>query len=822
MTKQISLAVRALVEHMSRSGDLVLDFFGAGRQVEGTLAHQLVQDKRPKEYQREVTISLAVERGDYLIDIGGRIDGVFRYPNRIIIEEIKSTTKSLKSIEEAGKIKSTSPGHGTGADQPRDTATNKIEHTPGNDRHWGQLKIYCYIFALQENLETVDARLTYYQVNTEESLEIDREFSFAELETFIYSLIDRFINWSDALEKWQGLRNDTAEKLEFPFRKYRPGQRKMALGIYHTIEANDQLIVQAPTGIGKTMAALFPAIKAMGRELCGKIFYLTARTTGKTVAEKALQELREKGLRFRALTLTAKERACFSPDCACNGEECEFAKGYYDRVDAAIDEILQQDALTRTLVETMARKHRVCPFEYSLELALSADCIICDYNYVFDPFVYLKRFFPEENENIDYVFLVDEAHNLVDRAREMFSAELEKNQFLELRRTIKNKLPDIYKSLGKINDKLREYRKRCDEDAAGEAIAGEKEPEDIYGYARRFTSVTEDWLAQNIKTPYREDVLELYFSVSRFLKTAEQYDQTYATLYQPLGRNLKLKLYNIDPSRQLEEALLRCKAVIFFSATMTPTTYFRKILGCYETAGATVLPSPFPPENLCLLVHDRISTLYRKREQTKTAVSRLLSSMVKQKKGNYLLFFPSYRYMTMVHEIFSAGNGVNDGMEIIIQSPGMTESERDLFLHNFDKNREDGGSLVGFAVMGGVFGEGIDLVGDRLTGAVIVGVGLPAICLERNLIRNYFLDLGFEYAYLYPGINRVLQAAGRVIRSEEDHGIILLVDERFSWNQYKTLFPQEWRPIRVTSEDELTTSLDHFWKHTAYASINHT
>lgn len=795
--KHLKISVRTLVEHMLRSGDLVMEFFTANRMINGTRAHLKLQASRPEEYKKEVPVSLQVERRDFILDIGGRIDGVFKYPQRLIIEEIKSTTRDLDKIRQDVFYK--------------DSQVSRPQS--GNQRHWGQLKVYCYIYALLENITEIEARLTYFQVESGEILELDHSFTFTELEEFFYDLVDRFVEWAEALDKWQRLRNDTAEKLKFPFSSYRPGQHRMAVSIYHTVEKNGQLIIQAPTGIGKTMAALFPAIKALGRGFLTKFFYLTARTTGKAVAEKALQEMRDKGLKIKSLTLTAKEKICFNPDSACNGEECDFARGYFDRVDGAVKETFQQDAFTRLVVEEMARKHQVCPFEFSLELAFVADCIICDYNYVFDPAVYLKRFFEEDSDE-KFVFLIDEAHNLVDRAREMFSAELFKQPFIDLRRTLKNKLPEIYKSMGRINNWLRKSWNRCQEE--GRPIVEKEEPADLYPLLRKFLKVTENWLVRNQKTPFREKLLDLYFEVSRFLRTAEQYDETYATCYEQMSRDLKLKLFCIDPSAQLEEALGRCKSGIFFSATMTPASYFRKILGCQAAAKKLILPSPFPQENLCLLVCDCISTLYRQRERTKEAVSQSIASLVKQKKGNYLLFFPSYRYMMMVYECYAVENGKKPDLEIILQSPGMTEGERDEFLQQFDENRDNKTTLVGFAVMGGVFGEGIDLVGDRLTGAVIVGVGLPAISLERELIREYFINperggRGFEYAYLYLGINRVLQAAGRVIRTEEDRGVILLVDERFAWQQYKSLFPREWNPIRVPDEQQLTQVLNQFW-----------
>jgi DNA excision repair protein ERCC-2 len=630
------------------------------------------------------------------------------------------------------------------------------------------------------------------------------------LETFFNDLLTRYLKWADTLDKWSQLREKSIKDLKFPFKEYRPGQRRMALEIYHTIKHEAQLIVEAPTGIGKTMAAIFPAVKAMGDGLTEKFFYLTAKTTGRLVAQKALDDLREKGLKLKSLTLTAKDKICFNPGKACNGEECEFARGFYDRINEAVETVFQQDALTRETIEAAARQFTVCPFEYSLELSLWVDCIICDYNYAFDPRVYLRRFFGEESSEKNFTFLVDEANNLVDRSREMFSAELRKKSFLDLRRLVKKDLPEIYRCLGKINSRLTKLKKECEE--AGRPLAQEAYPDDLSPHLRRFTRATERWLVRNIKVPFRQELLTLYFEVSWFLKVADVYNSSYAACMEEIGSDFRLKLFCIDPSQPLAEAFQRCSSAMFFSATLSPMDYFRHILGCDPSAKELILPTPFPQENLCLPVADRISTLYKYRERTKMAVAGAINGLVKQQPGNYLIYFPSYKYMTMIHDLFSV---MNPKPEILVQTPGMTEAEREEFLENFSiDNLANGKTLVGFAVMGGIFGEGIDLVGDRLSGAVIVGVGLPGISLERELIKEYFSnqqDAGFEYAYLYPGMNRVFQAAGRVIRTATDRGVVLLIGSRFSAHQYRTLLPGHWDPIRVRDEQHLEEILEQFW-----------
>ena len=776
MKKELKISVRDLVGHVLRSGDLSFEFLSSARPVDAIRIHQKIQQSRPKNYSAEVAVSHQIETDLFKLTIGGRIDGIYHESDGVLIEEIKTTTRSLDYFK---------------------------DHE--NPIHWGQVKTYSYIYALNQDLDAINAQLTYFQVDTGKIQNFKKHFTLTELEVFFQDLVANYLQWAETVVRWELLRDKSIRKLKFPFGNYRPGQREMAVDVYRTIKNNGQQLIQAATGIGKTMAAIFPAVKAMGEGLTAKIFYLTARTTGRFAAEYALDELRNARIKLKSLTLTAKDKTCFKPDSACSPEECEFARGHFDRVNGALSDMFHQDAFTRIAMEQVALDHRVCPFEFALELSLWADCIICDYNYAFDPRVYLRRFFLEESG--EYTFLIDEAHNLVDRSREMFSAEIYKQPCLDVRRSIHKELPHIYKSLGKINSWMIKARKKCEE--SGSACHEKAAPEDLFPLLRGFLKTTERWLSRNIKTPFREELLDLFFTISGFLRVAEHYDDSYVTCFEKIIKDVKLKLFCIDPSTQLGNALTRCKAAVFFSATMTPMDYFKKILGCDASASGLILSSPFPGENLKPFVYDRISTLYRDRDNTKEQVSQAISILVSQKTGNYLIFFPSYEYMMMVFEAFQSD--CPDG-EVIIQAPGMSENEREEFLNRF--SRENHQTLVGFAVMGGIFGEGIDLVGERLSGVVVVGVGLPGISLEKELIRNYFAghhNAGFEYAYQYPGINRVLQAAGRVIRTETDRGVVLLIDQRYGTHRYRSHFPGEWNPVKVRSREQLTQALQKFW-----------
>jgi DNA excision repair protein ERCC-2 len=771
----LTIGVRELVEFVLRSGDLKVEFAGASRAADAIRIHQKIQFGRPAGYAPEVSVSRRVETPGFALAVGGRIDGVFEGLAVPVIDEIKTTRRSLEEClrEE-------------------------------NPLHWGQAKLYAFLYGEERGLAEIGVQLTYARLDTGETREVRRHFPVADLGRFFEDVVGRYLEWAAVIGAWHRRRDESIRGLAFPFDAYRPGQQEMVDAVAQTLRGGGRIFIQASTGIGKTMAVLFPAVGSLADGTSDKLFYLTARTTGRLAAEKALDELRGRGLRLKRLALTAKEKACFNPQAACSPEECDFAKGHYDRLPAARKAMFEEDAWTRESVAAAARRFQVCPFEFSLDLSLWADLVVCDYNYAFDPKAYLRRFFLEKTG--DYAFLVDEAHNLVDRSREMFSAELRKQPFLDLRRSVKGALPPVYRSLGKVNAWMLEARRRAE--AAGAPTAERSAPEALFPLLRDFMAAAEKWLEKNVKAPFREELLERYFEAGGFLRVAEQFDESYAACYEALPKDLRLKLFCIDPSRQIGDALNRCRSAVFFSATLTPLDYFQTMLAC-ESAEALALPSPFPAENLAVFVADRLSTYFRHRERTKPEIARILNSLVRPHRGNYLLFFPSYQYLRMVLEMFRPSG---PDIDVIVQEPGMGERQREEFLARFETDNPR--TLVGFAVMGGIFGEGIDLVGTRLSGAAVVGVGLPGVCLERELIREYFAarrEQGFEYAYMYPGINRVLQAAGRVIRTETDRGVVLLIDQRYGHEHYQALLPTHWQPSRIKGHSEFAIDLTEFW-----------
>jgi DNA excision repair protein ERCC-2 len=775
MAPTFNIAVRAMVEHVLRCGDLRFEFGASVGALEGIRAHQRIQRRRPSDYQAEVAVSLEVERPEYHLRIGGRIDGVFRRKDHVIIEEIKTTQTPLPEIEAAP-----------------------------NPVHWGQAQCYAYMLARQENLSDVVVQLTYVHLDSGHLLEMQRRLGFDELARFFDDLLEQYLVWVQRLSCWARERDQSLEQLAFPFDTYRAGQREMAVEVFRTIREGGHMLAQAATGIGKTMAVLYPAVKALGQGHVPKVVFLTARTTGRLAAEAALQTLAQRGMRLKRVTLTAKEKICFSEQKNCSPEACPFAKGYFDRLNEALNAAFEQDALTREVIETIAEQYQVCPFEFSLELVNWTDCVIGDYNYAFDPTVTLRRLLGEDSGG--HALLVDEAHNLVDRAREMFSAQLSKEPMLALRRDLKNDLPRIYRALGRVNAWMAALRRRCLE--ADGPLIEKNAPDGLIERLRSFAGAAEKWLRMNQPASFREALLQFYFDVLTFMRIAEQYSDAYATISENHGKDVRIKLFCIDPSQPLRGCWGNCRAAVLFSATLTPADYFQSVLGCHTDARRLYLVSPFPHDHLAVFVAERISTFYRQRQDSCLSLSRTIAELVMQRRGHYLLFFPSYEYLGMVLEAFQRDFA---HIPTIVQTPAMSESDREGFLAHFTEHVER--TLVGFAVMGGIFGEGIDLKGERLTGAVIVGVGLPGIGPERELIRDYYdrsLGFGFEFAYQYPGINRVLQAAGRVIRSETDRGVVLLIDQRYGRRPYKALLPQWWR-LRPVPPSGFQEQLVAFW-----------
>ncbi|AGA69479.1 DNA helicase, Rad3 [Desulfitobacterium dichloroeliminans LMG P-21439] len=772
MDKKQRVSVRTLVEFVLRQGDLQTGFRSATRLIEGTRAHQILQKQRGEDYQPEVALHTIYHQDELTLEIHGRADGIFRSESGVVVEEIKSTSLELDLIDQSYSI-----------------------------LHWAQAQCYAYILASQEELAQIQVQLTYIHLETHETKEFMKIFSCEELENFFTDLVERYCAWANRLSAWVQLRNGSIAQLEFPYPSYRKGQRELVVAVYKTIKEGNRLYVQAPTGIGKTLGTIFPALKALLEGEEAPVFYLTAKTITRTVAESSLLMLEHQGLSLKRLTLTAKDKICFNPGCDCNPEDCSFAKGYYDRLGLGLADIFQVDVWNREQIERCGRLHAICPFEFSLELSNWADLVICDYNYVFDPRVFLKRFFLEGGA---YTFLIDEAHNLVDRAQEMFSAELNKEELQHVKNLVQEEEPVLGKRLQTVNRNLLKLKKQ------GLEVAKDA-PTSLYSSLERVVNEVEKIFKKEENSPWKEKLTELYFSIQAFLRTAESFDEHYLTYYQSTEEDYRVKLFCVDPAKRLSEVLNKGRAAIFFSATLSPLEYFIKILGGEKTSYKLHLASPFPPQNLCVMIQKQISTKYKQRSLSLDSVVEAIISLVRGRIGNYLVYFPSYEYLERVRERLMM---LHPDLKLLPQTFGMAEENREEFLEAFQADPQE--SLVALALLGGVFGEGIDLTGTRLSGAIIVSVGLPQLGLERDIIRNYFQECyrqGFEYAYMYPGMNKVLQACGRVIRTEQDRGVILLIDERFARLGYKQLFPKEWKDVHYLQDNgQIQPILERFWR----------
>ena len=773
MKKNIKISVRNLIEFVLRSGDIDNSFKSMDRALEGTRAHQKVQLTYGEGYSAEVSLKHIFTHHEYTFEIEGRADGVYRHKDESLIDEIKSTSYDLEKIEK-----------------------------DFNPLHWAQAKVYGYVYCKQNNLDHIDIQITYFHIETEEIKRFKENFTIGDLEGFLVFLIDRYISWAELSFGWEDIRDKTIEEMSFPFNEYRIGQRELAVAVFKTIKEKKNIFTKAPTGIGKTMSTLFPSIKAMGAGNIKKVFYLTAKTITREVPIKSMNLLLDRGLKAKAIVITAKDKICLNDEVKCNPRDCSFAKGHFDRVnDAIMDIFANEDLIDREKIVEYSLKHHVCPFEFALDVSLWMDIIICDYNYVFDPQVYLKRFFEETSFN--YVFLVDEAHNLVDRSREMFSASLNRDKFNEIKDMFTGRYHSISKNIKKILRLLDDF---VDKNKIADNFKTKEDFVEIYLPLKSLITSLEPWLIKEKDHLEYEKVIELYFDAVKYLKISEFFDDNYRTQVEIKEDDMIVKLFCVNPSSLLKEALKRGSSSIFFSATLTPIDYYKKLLGGGRGDYHMRLVSPFPRENLSLLLRDNISIRYRDRENSYGQVVETIKAFIGGKSGNYFVFFPSYGYMKRIYEIMEY-----DGFNIVMQEENMKEQSREDFLKLFENEN----NLVAFGVLGGMFSEGIDLVGEKLIGAVVVGVGLPGISFERDMIKEYFNETsrkGFDYSYTYPGINKVLQASGRVIRTEKDRGAILLIDDRFGTAKYQNLFPEEWKDSKIVKSDiEIKESLKAFW-----------
>ena len=751
----IKLSVRELVEFIYKSGDINVRNLSVDRAMEGIKAHKILQNQMGENYHKEFYLKNEFILNDIMFLVEGRADGILIEDDEITIDEIKSTYTELSLIND--------------------------EY---NNAHMAQAKCYGYMYGLLNNLEKLNIQLRYYNLDTKETKTIKQKFSMEELKVFFYTLLNTYIDWADTVINLRKERNKTIKEISFPYENYRKGQRDFSVAVYLSIRSGKKIFAQAPTGVGKTISVLFPAIKSL-YEKNSKIFYLTAKSSTKTIAFNTVKMMYEKGLKMRTTVITAKDKICFMDETKCEPEYCPYAKGYYDKLNIPLRETIKNDCMyDREFIEELGKKHELCPFELSLDLSYMSDIVICDYNYYFDPRVALQR---EELFNKDKdILLIDEAHNLEDRARNMYSPEIIKEEFYEVYKIMKSE-KSLSKELFNINKKFINIKKGIDE-----AQILKVPPEELIDALRKFITKAEKYFNEKKSEKVPDALTDIYFKSTFFIKISEIMDDNFCYYADLTNNKTMVKIFLIDPSQVLKEIEKKARSSIFFSATLTPLKYFRYILGGEEDDYLLKLSSPFDINNLNLMITSDLSMKYTKRDSNIEKACEYINTLITEKKGNYMIFFPSYYFMNKVYSVYES---LYDTFNITVQSQGLNEEEQRDLINRFENEH----NVVLFTVVGGIFSEGIDLPLEKLIGAVIIGTGIPQISFERNIIKSFFdekMNSGYDFAYKFPGFKKILQSAGRVIRTEEDKGEVLLIDSRFCQYTYLKLFPDHWKHFK--------------------------
>ena len=842
---QINISVRGLVEFILRHGDIDnrrKSAQGPEVMLEGANIHRMIQRRMGANYHAEYYLKHIIRRSEYVVTIDGRADGIIipseweeyiqnaeevqdtsvatinevpdkAIDKKIIIDEIKTTYRDLEYIKEPEPV------------------------------HLAQAKCYAFIFAHDNHIPYITVRMTYCNTETHEIRYFDSDYTYDEIREWFDEVIRQYLRWTDFAVNWKRERNASIEAINFPY-TYREGQKELVAQVFKSIEKKERLFAMAPTGVGKTLANMYPSLKAIALGRAEKLFYLTAKTITRTVAADCLELLRRQNMRLKSVVLTAKEKICANDCMECNPVKCPYAKGHFDRInDAMYDLMISEDNYTRDKILEYANKHMVCPFEFSLDMSLYSDAIICDYNYVFDPNVYLRRFFGE-GAGGEYLFLIDEAHNLVDRAMSMYSAELVKENILDVKQLVRDVDKKLANALERANKMLLAYKRECDD----VKIVDNFEP--LIPVLLQLCARIEQFMDDQEHFEEMDKVLDFYFELRHFLNIYENMDEKDYVQYTKHEDNaFMVRLMCANPASSIKKCTDKARFTVFFSATLIPITYYRKMLGAVESDPAVYAQSVFDPDKRALLVARDVTSKYTRRTDSEyDRMAEYIYNIASAKKGNYMAFFPSFAMLERVYDLYMSRYYDENTQEVIAQYSYMSESDREQFISRFmqpdfldddifslvnmeitidddqtdsaDMIVTDGNSakkdvtLIGFCVLGGIFSEGIDLKGEALIGTMIIGTGLPMVCAERELLKRRYDELGldgFAYAYRYPGMNKALQAAGRVIRTSEDTGVVALLDERFLGRDYISLFPREWSNYKTCRVDDIAEYLEDFW-----------
>ncbi len=775
--RNIKITAKEIVEFIYSGGDLTSEFKSNKRAMQGIEAHTFLQSQYNDESEKEVKVETLYETKEYSFYITGRMDGLLREDDRLIIEEIKSTLTDLNLME--------------------------INTRP---EHLAQAKMYAYMYMTKEELKSISVRLTYVTVNEFITKSFTKRYNYSQLKRFFEKTIEEYTSWLEIFDKHQKNKLKSLEGLKFPFDDYREGQYKFMGAVYQTLIKEDILYSIAPTGIGKTIASLFSSLKAIKNEK-DKVFYLTAKNAGKKIVVDTVNLLKENGLVCKTVVVNSKESMCLMDKVDCDPDICPYAKGFFDRLNEALNDIfVHQDVYEMDLIKQYGEYHTICPHEFSLSISNYSDIIICDYNYAFDPRTHLIRYFDEDYYNP--ILLIDEAHNMIDRSRSMYSSFLSKSTLFELRKSTNKVKPTCKTQINKLIKYIDEFVENNDIIKSQFYFQDELD-EELIKLIERIVNKLDQILVENKKFQKRDKVLDGYFELTQFLRISDYYSSSYKYLVESMNDDIVISQRCLDASKYILDVIdRRAKGSVFFSATLEPIDYYVKLITNGEGKSIQI-PSPFKQEHLGLFVDDSTSTRYRDRERSIDNIIDTIYAMMEAKIGNYIVFFPSYQYLNSVLEHFES-----EEYKVLIQSRNMSFKARKEMLNAFDSVDES--SKIGFFVLGGSFSEGIDYIGDKLSGVLIVGVALPQFNKYNEILRNYFdeeFDEGFDYAYTYPGMNKVIQAVGRVIRTEQDIGVGVLFDDRYSHRKYKSLFPKNWTHAKTIKKNTyLQSYLDRFWK----------
>ena len=772
--RYLRIGVGELVSFLYASGDLSSETFQNVSLLEGTKAHQYIQRNYQFNDQAEVTIEHEIKINDELLILSGRIDGLLVRDEKTILEEIKSTRQAIFD--------------------PQFTYKNE---------HLAQLKLYAWMYMKLHDLTEITGRIASIQISDYQMRYFNFTFYLTDLDAFVLEAVTDYLDWVHILQAHEEVKTESLRLLEFPFKVYRRGQREMMKAVYQTIKDEDILYAIAPTGIGKTMASLFSSLKSLTKPT-QKIFYLTAKSAGKRIALDSIELLSNQGLKSKMLEITAKDSICFLEKRRCDPEFCPFAKGFFDRLkDATIDIFQNEQLMTRETIESYARKHTICPFEFSLYVSYFVDVIICDYNYVFDPRTHLIRYFDEST--YQPIVLVDESHNMISRSRDMYTSSLKRSDIILLRRQATKLKPSIRTGVQKVLSAFDAYDTLLHDQSFMSFKTINIEFIESLKYLMK---KIENALKESPSYPKKNEVIESYFSIFGFMKIYDYYNDAYLTNVTKDQDELSITLQCLDASQFIYQTVRdKIYGTVFFSATLYPIEYYQTLLTLKQ--GETLkIRSPFDRDRLNIVIAPYLSTRYHDRTGSIEGVVDIILSTIESKKGNYIAFFPSYAYLNQILERMPQTK-----YSLIIQEKEMNQIQRDQIVSLFKDDQEH--SQIAFFVMGGMFAEGIDYIGDMLSGVIIVGVGLPMINETNNQLKDYYQDQfnkGFDYAYQYPGMNKVIQAVGRVIRTDEDYGVAILIDDRFKQIGYQKLFPIEWKDFSiVNSKKQLKENLNTFW-----------